>query len=172
MIRAVSICSNVGGKLDPEVIERCQSLGKLLAKKGLVAVNGACQGHSYEVIRAHFRAGGVSLGISPAESMSEHVERYHLPVDNYSCIVYTGFGYKGRNVIMTRAGQAGIFIGGGMGTLNEFTIMHDEHKKLAILDKVQGTMELVELIQKRNYKQSMAVIREKDPGILVQKLLE
>lgn len=171
LIRAVSVCSNVGGVLDDGMIEKCQILGRLLAQKGIVVVNGACRGYSYEVIHACYAAGGVTLGVSPAENFTDHKIKYGLPEEGYTVIVYTGFGYKGRNVIMTRSGQAGIFIGGGMGTLNEFTIMHDEGKKLAILEGAGGTMDLIELIQHKNYKSNADVIRVADPQQLLERLL-
>jgi hypothetical protein len=43
------------------------------------------------------------MATSPAENRSEHLERYDLPEDGADVIIYTGFGYKGCNVINARS---------------------------------------------------------------------
>ena len=63
---------------------------------------GATTGMPDMVARAFRREGGFALGISPAQDRSEHLKRYGMPDDGADVIVYTGFGYKGRNVINVR----------------------------------------------------------------------
>ncbi len=50
--------------------------------------------------------GGISIGLSPATTEREHLEVYRLPVDYLDVIIYTGFGYSGRNLLLTRSADA------------------------------------------------------------------
>jgi predicted Rossmann-fold nucleotide-binding protein len=68
------------------------------------------------------------VGISPAHSLEEHQERYGLPRQGSDVVIYTGFGYKGRNVVNIRSSDIVVILRGSIGTLNEFTIAYDEGK--------------------------------------------
>ena len=48
-------------------------------------------------------AGGISVGVSPANSEKEHIETYNLPVEYMDLLLYTGFGYPGRDIETDRA---------------------------------------------------------------------
>src|SRR5215470_15340200 len=83
-----------------EVAER---LGAALARYGCILVTGATTGLPDLVARAFRKHGGFALGISPASNHREHVDRFALPDEGSDVIVYTGFGYKGRNVVNVRS---------------------------------------------------------------------
>lgn len=113
-------------------------LGAAIAAAGCVLVTGATTGLPGAVARAFRQRGGFALGVSPAENHAEHVGRYGLPDDGADVIVYTGFGYKGRNVINIRSSDIVIIFGGATGTLNEFTIAYDEGKVIGVLSSSGG----------------------------------
>ena len=96
-----------------------------------ILITGATTGLPDLVAQAFRNHGGFALGVSPAENRSEHVGRYGLPDDGADVIIYTGFGYKGRNVINVRSADIVLIIGGATGTLNEFTIAYDEGRSSA-----------------------------------------
>lgn len=137
-----------------EIAER---LGKIMAERGCVLVTGATTGLPDLVSRAARASGGLTIGISPASSKEEHVNRYNLPTDGADVIVYTGFGLKGRNVINIRSSDIVIIFGGGMGALNEFTIAYDEGKVVGVLDGSGGIAdhirEIVEFAKKDTLSQ-------------------
>ena len=110
----------------------------LWLQRGCILVTGATTGLPDMVAKAFRRSGGFALGISPAQDRKEHLERYGLPDDGADVIVYTGFGYKGRNVINVRSADIVIIFGGATGTLNEFTIAYDEGKIIGILEGTGG----------------------------------
>src|SRR6476661_450197 len=90
-----------------------EKLGYALAEADCILVTGATTGLPHLVAQTFRRAGGFALGVSPALSRDEHVQRYGLPEDGADVIVYTGFGLKGRNVINIRSSEIVIIFGGG-----------------------------------------------------------
>ncbi len=59
-------------------------------------------------------------------------------------IIFTGFGYKGRNVINVRCADIVLILGGATGTLNEFTIAYDEGKIIGVLEGSGGIADHIE----------------------------
>ncbi|MGH9426422.1 MAG: hypothetical protein ACRD2L_08990 [Terriglobia bacterium] len=123
-----------------------ERLGQVIAERGCVLVTGATTGFPDIVSRAARRAGCLTVGISPASSREEHTFRYSLPDDGVEVIVYTGFGLKGRNVINVRSSDVVIIFGGGIGTLNEFTIAYDEGKVIGVLEGTGGIVDQIKEI--------------------------
>lgn len=123
-----------------------ERLGQVIAERGCVLVTGATTGFPDIVSRAARRQGCLTVGISPASSREEHASRYSLPDDGVDVIVYTGFGLKGRNVINVRSSDVVIIFGGGIGTLNEFTIAYDEGKVVGVLEGTGGVADQIKEI--------------------------
>jgi uncharacterized protein (TIGR00725 family) len=121
-------------------------LGRIIAERGCMLITGATTGFPDLVSRAARSAGGITIGISPAQSREEHVSRYSLPDDGADVIIYTGFGLKGRNVINVRSSDIVVIVGGGIGTLNEFTIAFDEGKVIGILEGTGGVADRIKEI--------------------------
>jgi uncharacterized protein (TIGR00725 family) len=145
-----------------------ERLGITLAESGCLLVTGATTGFPDLVAQAFRRHGGFALGISPAQDRKEHLERYGLPDEGADVIVYTGFGYKGRNVINVRCADIVLLFGGGTGTLNEFTIAYDEGKIIGVLEGTGGIAEHIrEVIQFCNRPTRGVVVFEKNPQKLV-----
>jgi uncharacterized protein (TIGR00725 family) len=152
--------------------ELAEQLGAALAKHECILITGATTGLPDLVAKAFRKQGGFALGVSPAENREEHVQRYRLPEDNSDVIVYTGFGYKGRNVINVRSSDVVIIFGGATGTLNEFTIAYDEGKVIGVLEGSGGvanhTQEIIDFCKKPTRG---IVLFDKDPEKLVQRCL-
>lgn len=123
-----------------------EELGVAIAEANCFLVTGATTGLPGLVARAFRNRGGFALGISPAENYAEHVGRYGLPEEGADLFVYTGFGYKGRNVINIRSSDIVIIFGGATGTLNEFTIAYDEGKVIGVLAGSGGVADHIEKI--------------------------
>jgi len=150
-----------------------ERLGTVLAQHGCILVTGATTGLPDMVAKGFRKCGGFALGISPAQDRKEHLERYGLPDDGADVIVYTGFGYKGRNVINVRSTDLVIIFGGATGTLNEFTIAYDEGKIIGILEESGGVADHIKEIVEFCKKPTRGlVIFNKDPEKLVEMCLE
>src|SRR5204863_2021277 len=125
---------------------------------------GATTGLVYLVGKTAHDGGAFHIGISPAANQQEHVDLYKLPLDACDTIVFTGFGLKGRNVVLVRSCDIVLFIAGAMGSLNEFTIAHDEGKVIGCLLGSGGVADqsthLLETFAKRTKAQ---VFKDEDP---------
>src|SRR5512145_2093274 len=149
------------------LVEKAERLGRAIAAKDVVLFTGATTGLVYVVGKTAHDAGGFHVGISPASNEVEHVERYKLPIDACDAIVYTGFGLKGRNVVLVRSCDIVIFISGGMGSLNEFTLAHDEER---IIGCYLGTGVVADesryLLERFSTRKNLQLVVQSDPARL------
>lgn len=153
--------------------EKGQALGRAIAARDVVLLTGATTGLPYIVGRAAREAGAFHVGVSPAENLREHVEGYSLPTDACDAIIYTGFGLKGRNVVLVRSCDIVLFIGGSMGSLNEFTIAHDEGRVIGCLTKTGGVADEAERLMEIFTKKTRSVVLHgDDPVRLVSACIE
>jgi uncharacterized protein (TIGR00725 family) len=150
-----------------------ESLGVALADRDCILVTGATTGIPALVARAFRNRGGFALGISPAENRQQHVQRYGLPDDGADVIAYTGFGYKGRNVINVRSADIVLIFGGATGTLNEFTIAYDEGKIIGVLEGSGGIADHVRQVIEFCKKDCPGVVLfDSEPAKLLQRCFE
>jgi uncharacterized protein (TIGR00725 family) len=165
--------SDVGeGASEDALRDKASALGRALAGRDVVLMTGGTTGLVYLVGKAAQASGVYHVGVSPAASHHEHVERYHLPTDACDLIVYTGFGLKGRNVVLVRSCEIVIFIAGAMGSLNEFTIAHDEGKVIGCLTETAGVADEADyLLQKFSKETGASVIQNNGPERLVDACL-
>ena len=170
------ICISGGsrGKNAKKAYPLAREVGQTIAKKGHVLITGATMGVPYEAAKAAKKAGGSTIGFSPAGSRVEHAKKYCLPESSkiFDHIIYTEFGYTGRNLMMVRSADATIVIDGRIGTLNEFTSAFEENEIVGVLEGSGGMADeichLLEIAQKGMRK----VIFDTDPGRLVEKVIE
>lgn len=151
--------------------EKARKLGEEIAHRGHIFINGACPGLPNDALLAAQEAGGFTLGISPAFSEYEHVNEYKSPHD-HDIIMYTGLGFMERDIINIRSSDGVVIIGGGIGTLNEFTIAYDEGRPTGILTNSGGISNsiphIVQELCKRQIPPNM--VFDDDPAKLLDKL--
>ena len=160
------------GQCGDNALAASKELGREIAKHKAVLVTGATTGVPFWSCIGAKEEGGFSIGVSPAKNEKEHIEEYKLPVDYMDIIIYTGFGYSGRNLLLTRSADAVIFGCGRIGTLNEFTIAFEDDKPMGVLMGDWETDELVKEILEKGHRGNGKVIFEADPKILVEKIIE
>jgi len=154
------------------LVEKAQALAEAVAARDLLLLTGATTGLVYVVGKAAHDAGTFHVGISPAANSREHVETYGLPLDACDLIVYTGFGLKGRNVVLVRTCDIVLFIAGSMGSLNEFTIAHDEGKVIGCLTGTGGVADEADYLLAKFAKENGArVFQQNDPAKLLDACL-
>src|SRR5580765_4894331 len=157
----------------PAIEELARKLGEAIAGRDLILLTGATTGVVHVVGKTAHNAGAFHLGISPGENQHEHVDTFGLPVDACDAIVYTGFGLKGRNVVLVRSCDIVIFIAGSIGSLNEFTIAHDEGKIIGCLTGSGGVADEADYLLARFARKHKAqVFQHSDPEKLITQCLE
>ena len=137
-----------------------------------VLITGGTTGIPYWAAKGAKEGGGLVIGLSPAASEAAHLKSYHLPLDYHDVMVYTGFDYTGRNLLLTRSVDGMIIICGRVGTLNEFTIAFENQKPMGVLTGTGGTADMVEEVVRRTHRGPGKVVYDSDPKRLLSKLLE
>ena len=152
------------------LVAKAELLAQVIAAKDVVLLTGATTGIIYVVGKTAHEAGGFHIGISPGSNEREHVELYKLPLDACDTLIYTGFGLKGRNVVLVRSCDIVLFVAGAMGSLNEFTIAHDEGKIIGCLTGTGGVADESEYLLQRFGKRGIAarVFQNEDPEKLIE----
>lgn len=87
-------------------------------------------------------------------------------------IIYTGQGYPGRDILLTRATDAVILGCGRIGTIHEFAVAFEDGKPIGILTGDWETDETFKLILERGNRPNNKIIFESDPKLLVEKVIE
>jgi uncharacterized protein (TIGR00725 family) len=161
------------GGVAAAVREKAEAMGRAIGARGLVLLTGATTGLPYIVGRAAHEGGALHVGVSPAGSALDHTTIYGLPVDACDLIIHTGFGLKGRNVVLVRSCDIVLFIGGSMGALNEFTIAHDEGRVMGCLTGTGGVAdEAARLLQVFPKGTGAQVFHDDDPARLLSTCLD
>ena len=152
------------------LVAKAERLARVIAANDVVLLTGATTGIIYVVGKTAREAGGFHIGLSPGSNEREHVELYKLPLDACDTLIYTGFGLKGRNVVLVRSCDIVLFVAGAMGSLNEFTIAHDEGKIIGCLAGTGGVADESEYLVQRFGKRGIAarVFQNEDPEKLIE----
>jgi uncharacterized protein (TIGR00725 family) len=168
----ISVSGSAANNCGEGAFKKAYETGFEIAKQGGVLVSGATIGIPAWATRGAKKAGGLSIGLSPASSRQEHVKKYHLPTSDMDVIIYTGSGYSGRNLQMIRACDAVIEICGRIGTLNEFTVAFEDHKPIGILLGTGGASDELPKILEVAKRGKKNIFYDTDPKRLVSRLIK
>jgi uncharacterized protein (TIGR00725 family) len=158
-----------------EAFDRGKELGREIVRHNGILIQGATTGFPLWAARGAKEEGGFVIGVSPASSEKEHARDYKLPLEYTDAIMYTGFGYSGRNLLLTRMADAVVIGCGRMGTFNEFTIAFEDKKPIGVLEGQWETDELIKTIVEKSHRaeeMKEKIIYDPDPKILMDKLVE
>ncbi|MFQ6049436.1 MAG: hypothetical protein ACE5J0_00105 [Candidatus Paceibacterales bacterium] len=166
-----------GKVLPQELLQKAKELGKEIARRGCILITGACMGTPQAATEGANEVEGLIVGFSPAANLKEHLGlpiEYPPPVEN-CLLIFTGMGKEGRNILSIRNCDGVVFIGGGAGTLMEFSIAYHMGKTIGILEEVEGIsrriFELFKFLKERRDMGSI-LVSDSDPEKLVDKIIE
>lgn len=172
--RQIKICVSGAaetGHCGIDALEKAKELGREIARQGAVLVTGATTGFPLWAAMGTKEAGGISIGFSPAASEKEHVEVYKLPLDYLDLIIYTGFGYPGRDLLLTRSSDAVICGCGRIGTIHEFTIAFEDNKPIGIFEGPWEMDSQLEEIFAKGNRPNEKIVTGADPKKLMQDVI-
>ncbi len=152
--------------------KKAEQIGMEVANRGHHLLTGGCTGLPYAAVRGAKKRDGATTGISPASSRKAHVEKYGYPTEGHDFLIFTGFGYKGRNVILVRSCDAVIAASGRMGTLNELTIAYGKEIPIGLLKGVSGASDEFERLSESIGRPGRELVSSEDPKCLVEDLVE
>ena len=155
-----------------DALDKAKELGREIARQGAILVTGATTGFPLWSAMGAKEAGGISIGISPAASEKEHVEVYKLPLDYMDFIIYTGFGYPGRDILLTRSADAVVCGCGRVGTIHEFTVAFEDGKPIGILEGDWETDDELKEIVAKGHRPNNKIASSDDPKTLIEKVIE
>lgn len=113
--------------LPKEIYAMARDVGSFIAEHKHILITGASTGVSKSATDGARAKSGVVIAISPRNGSQDDSE-FTIDESAATAVVYTGMGYKGRNVISVRSADCVIVINGGFGTLNEVAIAEGENK--------------------------------------------
>ncbi|MDO8493234.1 MAG: hypothetical protein Q7S19_01680 [bacterium] len=159
--------------LTAEDLNKCEEIGREVARQGAVLVSGATTGVPLWAAKGAKLEGGVSVGLSPADGERQHVELYKLPLEYMDFIIYTGFGYVGRDILLTRTSDAVLIGPGRIGTIHEFTVAFEDNKPIGILTGPWDTDEILMMIIEKSHRKddNKKIVFDSDPKSLIEKVI-
>lgn len=168
----IGVMGSCGEPISAFARERARELGEAIGAAGYALVTGASPGLPYEAVLGAKSRGGVTVGISPGLSLSEHITKYDSPCQGFDVLIYTGSGLMGREVENIRSSDIVVILGGRSGTLGEFAIAYDEGKLIGVLRGTGGIADEVEMLEAIVRKDSGGhIIYGTDPRALLEDLM-
>lgn len=155
-----------------DAFEKAKEAGREIARQGAIITTGATTGFPLYAAMGAKDECGFSIGFSPAATEREHTEVYKLPLDYMDVVVYTGFGYSGRDLLLVRSSDAVIIGCGRIGTLNEFSVAFEDHRPIGILEGSWETDEILRQIIGSAHRPNGKIIYDSDPKAMVERLIE
>lgn len=154
--------------------DKAVALGKAIGRHDCILITGGCPGLPHLAAKGAKQVGGLSIGISPGLSLSEHVQKYDSPTKHFDLLIFTGSGLMGREVVNIRSSDIIIIIGGRSGTLGEFAIAYDEGKLIGVLQGSGGISDQIEIILDicKIKETGARVVLDTDPERLLDKVLK
>ena len=174
MKQRIGVMGGAWGTHSEEMLEKAKQLGAAIAQHGCIFFYGATIGLPLAAAKGAKENGALVVGVSPAANEEEHREKYKYPTDACDAVVFTGFGFPGRNVVLVRSCDAIIVIGGKIGTMCEFTVAYVEERPIGVLVGSGGFADKIKEYEQDVLKREIKtpIVYDADPKKLVEKVLQ
>ncbi len=157
----------------PETLNIAKELGREIARHGCIISTGATCGFPNASAQGYKEANGIfSLGLSPAADKREHTDLYFLPLDSCDVIIYTGFGFPVRDILLTKSSDAMVIGCGRIGTIHEFTVAFESNMPVGILEGPWATDAVIRDVIRNSNRTNVNIVFDSDPKRLVERLIE
>lgn len=172
MAYKIAVSGSANNNCAPGAFKKAYEVGRQIALHGAVLITGATIGVPEWATRGAKAGGGISIGLSPAVSKQAHIHTYKLPTRYMDLIIYTGFDYSGRNMLMTRSSDGVIVVCGRIGTLNEFTTAFEDRRVVGVLTGTGGVEQDIDHILKLAQRGRKRIVFDDDPKKLVETVIK
>ncbi len=170
---SICISGAAAGRTVLSSSQLAEDLGAAIARSGHILTTGATVGLPYYAASGAKKAGGTSIGFSPASSLREHLRKYHLPYECFDFINFTGMNYVGRDLYLVQSSDAVITVGGRFGSLHEFTTALEAGKPCGVLIGSGGTADVIPaLLNTLDPSLGNLVVYDDNPERLVQQIVK
>lgn len=157
----------------PDALNIAKEVGREIARQGCVLSTGATSGFPHSSAQGYKEAMGIfSLGLSPAANEKEHTDLYLLPLDSCDVVIFTGFGFPVRDIMLVKSSDAMVLGCGRIGTIHEFTVAFESNIPVGILEGPWATDKVIRDIIRNSNRTNPNVIFESDPKKMIEKLKE
>jgi uncharacterized protein (TIGR00725 family) len=157
----------------PEALNIAKEVGREIARQGCVLSTGATSGFPHSSAQGYKESKGIfSLGLSPAANEKEHTDLYLLPLDYCDIVIFTGFGFPVRDIMLVKSSDAMILGCGRIGTIHEFTVAFESNIPVGILEGPWATDKVIRDILRNSNRTNPNVIFESDPKKMIERLKE
>lgn len=153
-------------------LQKAEIIGKQIAKNGGTLITSASSGFPLFALNGAREAGATTIMFSPAGSSSEHREVYKLSSEVADVVIYTGFGYFGSEIMMTKSADAVIIGCGNKNSIHEFTLAYEEGKPVGVLEGPWEIDDVIKKISGKKHRTDRPIVFDKDPKKLVEKIFE
>ncbi len=168
----IGVMGSASGHITKTAQKKTYRLGELIAENGHYLITGATNGLPLEAAKGARSKNGLIFGISPAKNATDHVVHWRLPLEPHTFITYTGMGYDFRDHFNIFNSEIVLFVGGGIGTLNEFTLAYHENKIIGILEDSSGvSRRLFTILDGLAYHTNARIFFSSDPEELLNLVL-
>ncbi len=167
----ICVSGAAAGATVEDSADEALQLGYEIAKHGHILTTGATVGLPFYAAKGAKKAGGMSVGFSPAGSLREHLRKYRLPFEYFDFINFTGLQYVGRDLYLVQSSDAVITVGGRFGSLHEFISALEAGKPCGILLGSGGAADIIpQLMELLEAPHRSLVVYDTDPAALVEKV--
>ena len=157
----------------PDALNIAKEVGREIARQGCVLSTGATSGFPHSSAQGYKESQGIfSLGLSPASNEKEHTDLYLLPLDSCDIVIFTGFGFPVRDIMLVKSSDAMVLGCGRIGTIHEFTVAFESNIPIGILEGPWATDKVIRDILRNSNRTNPNVIFESDPKKMIEKLKE
>lgn len=169
-------CICVSGAASGQTVTDDQALaarlGAAIARRGHITTTGATVGLPFYAAKGAKKAGGMSIGFSPAVNVREHMRKYRLPRADFDFINFTGMHYVGRDIHLIQSSDAVVTVGGRFGSLHEFVTALEAHKPCGILIGSEGAADIIpQLMKVLDPPKEHLVIYDENPENLIERMV-
>jgi len=140
MQRQIGIVGSWEDDLAPEIYHMAESAGRLVAERGGIVFTGAGRGVMTAAMRGAKKAGGLTVGLVPAENPAD----YAYMGDYMDVRIMTGQGELGKMAPLIHSVDGVIAVAGGAGTLVELAMAYISAKPVLLMPVAGHTTAAIE----------------------------